>query len=39
MDEEETEGNTWKTDSEYTDYEWHLGHIDDGKWDIVTHGY
>ena len=29
----------WNQDMEYTDYQWWLGRLDDGRWEIVSWGY
>ena len=29
----------WNLDEEYTDYQWWLGRLDDGRWEIVSWGY
>ena len=29
----------WNQDMEYTDYQWWLGRLDDGRWEIVAWGY
>ena len=29
----------WNQDMEYTDYQWWLGRLDDGRWEIVSRGY
>jgi len=30
---------TWNLDEEYTDYQWWLGRLEDGRWEIVSWGY
>ena len=29
----------WEIDMEYTDYQWWLGRLEDGRWEIVSWGY
>ena len=29
----------WEIDMEYKDYQWWLGRLDDGRWEIVSWGY
>ena len=29
----------WNQDMEYTDYQWWLGHLEDGRWEIASWGY
>ena len=29
----------WNQDMEYTDYQWWLGRLEDGRWEIVSWGY
>ena len=29
----------WNLDMEYTDYQWWLGRLEDGEWEIVSWGY
>ena len=29
----------WNPDEEYTDYQWWLGRLEDGRWEIVSWGY
>ena len=29
----------WNQDMEYTDYQWWLGRLDEGRWEIVAWGY
>ena len=29
----------WELDMEYKDYQWWLGRLDDGRWEIVSWGY
>ena len=29
----------WNQDMEYTDYQWWLGRLDDGRWEIASWGY
>ena len=29
----------WNLDEEYTDYQWWLGRLEDGRWEIVSWGY
>ena len=29
----------WNQDTEYTDYQWWLGRLEDGRWEIVSWGY
>ena len=30
---------TWELDMEYRDYQWWLGRLEDGRWEIVSWGY
>ena len=30
---------TWEIDMEYKDYQWWLGRLEDGRWEIVSWGY
>lgn len=36
---EEAEGTAWNPDSDYKDYEWHLGRTSGGEWQLLTWGY
>ena len=29
----------WNQDMEYIDYQWRLGRLEDGRWEIVSWGY
>ena len=31
--------DAWELDMEYKDYQWWLGRLDDGRWEIVSWGY
>ena len=37
--EEDAAGTAWQPDTDYNDYEWHLGRTGDGDWQLVTWGY
>ena len=36
---EDAAGTAWKPDTDYNDYEWHLGRTGNGDWQLVTWGY